>query len=324
MSPEAHNLEQLRMMTKVAHLYHNRGLVQSDIAQLLGLSQARVSRLLAAAEEANIIRTVVVPPIGLNSELEEALEKKFGLVQVHVVDASGETDSQRADTLARALATVFELLPLNDKVIGFTSWSRSMRRFVAALNKFPHAKARAVVELVGGIGEPGLQHEATTATERLANLIDAQPMFLRVPGVVATTDVKRAILDSDSHARATLAAMDNLDIALVGIGNLAFRSERVSEGNFFSLSQFDMIRGKGAVGEVDLRFLDANGKPIASKLDELVIGVTIEQLKKAERRIGVAGGKDKHEPTLAAIRGGLVNMLVTDQETAEYLLAQKD
>jgi DNA-binding transcriptional regulator LsrR (DeoR family) len=324
MSPEAHNLEQLRMMTKVAHLYHNRGLVQSDIAQLLGLSQARVSRLLAAAEEANIIRTVVVPPIGLNSELEEALEKKFGLVQVHVVDASGETDSQRADTLARALATVFELLPLNDKVIGFTSWSRSMRRFVAALNKFPHAKARAVVELVGGIGEPGLQHEATTATERLANLIDAQPMFLRVPGVVATTDVKRAILDSDSHARATLAAMDSLDIALVGIGNLAFRSERVSEGNFFSLSQFDMIQGKGAVGEVDLRFLDANGKPIASKLDELVIGVTLEQLKKAERRIGVAGGKDKHAPTLAAIRGGWINMLVTDQETAEFLLSQND
>jgi len=323
MSPELHNLEQLRMMTKVAHLYHNRNMVQSEIAQLLGLSQARVSRLLAAAEEANIIRTVVVPPIGLNSQLEEALEKKFGLLQVHLVDASGESDGQRADTLARALATVFELLPLNDKVIGFTSWSRSMRRFVAALNKFPHAKAKAVVELVGGIGEPSLQHEATTATERLANLIDATPMFLRVPGVVAATDVKRAILDGDAHARATLAAMDTLDIALVGIGNIAFRSERVSGGNFFSQSQFDMIEGKGAVGEVDLRFLDANGKPIASKLDELVIGVTLEQLKRAERRIGVSGGADKHPATLAAIRGGYVNTLVTDLETAEFLMSQE-
>jgi DNA-binding transcriptional regulator LsrR (DeoR family) len=324
LSPEAHNIEQLRMMTKVSHLYHNRGLVQSEIAQLLGLSQARVSRLLTAAEEANIIRTVVVPPMGLNSELEEAIEKKYGLLQVHVVDATGETDSQRADTLARALATVFELLPLNDKVIGFTSWSRSMRRFVDALNKFPHAKAKSVVELVGGIGEPGLQHEATTATERLANLIDAQPMFLRVPGVVATTDIKRAILEGDSHARATLAAMDELDIALVGIGNLAFRSERVSGGNFFSQSQFDMIKGKGAVGEVDLRFIDAKGKPIASKLDELVVGVNLEQLKRAERRIGVSGGADKHEVTLAALRGGWVNVLVTDLETAEFLLAQAD
>ncbi len=324
MSPEIHNIDQLRMMTKVAHLYHNRGMVQSEISATLGISQARVSRLLSAAVEAQIVRTVVVPPIGLNSTLEEALEEKFGLLEVHVVDAVGETDGERSETLGRALANIFELLPLKDKTIGFTSWSRSMRKFVDSLARFPHAKAKAVVELVGGIGEPGLQHEATTATERLAGLIDAQPMFLRVPGVVATTDVKRAILDSDGHARATLAAMDELDIALVGIGNLSFRSERVAEGNFFTQSQFDMVKGKGAVGEVDLRFVDENGKPVASKLDDLVIGVTLEQLKKAERRIGVAGGESKHLPALAAIRGGWVNVLVTDVETAEFLLAQKN
>jgi DNA-binding transcriptional regulator LsrR (DeoR family) len=323
MSPEVHNLDQLRMMTKVAHLYHNRGMVQSEISQTLGISQARVSRLLSAAVEAQIVRTVVVPPMGLNSTLEEALEQKFGLLEVHVVDAVGETDGERSETLGRALANIFEMLPLKDKTIGFTSWSRSMRKFVDSLARFPHAKAKAVVELVGGIGEPGLQHEATTATERLASLIDAQPMFLRVPGVVATTEVKRAILESDSHARATLAAMDDLDIALVGIGNLAFRSERVADGNFFTQSQFDMIKGKGAIGEVDLRFIDENGKPVESKLDELVIGVTLEQLKKAERRIGVSGGESKQIPTLAAIRGGWVNVLVTDVETAEFLLAQK-
>lgn len=321
MSPQQYDLDQLRMMTKVSHLYHNRGMVQSEIAQTLGLSQARVSRLLSAAEEAKIVRTIVVPPIGLNSVMEEALEQKFGLLQVHVVDAVGGTDSERAETLGRALASVFELLPLKDKVIGFTSWSRSMRKFVGSLNRFPHAKADSVVELVGGIGEPGLQHEATTATERLASFIDATPQFLRVPGVVPSVEVKDAILQSDSHARATLEAMNDIDIALVGIGNCAFRSGRVADGNFFSQEQFNLAKKKGAVGEVNLRFIDANGKPIKSELDDLVIGITLDQLSHAERRIGVSAGVEKHVPTLAAIRGGWVNVLVIDEETADFLLS---
>jgi len=81
-----------------------------------------------------------------------------------------------------------------------------------------------------------------------------------------------------------------------------------------------MAKRKGAVGEVNLRFIDANGKPIDSELNDLVIGITLEQLSKAERRIGVSAGIEKHEPTLAAIRGGWINVLVTDEETAEFLL----
>jgi len=320
MSPDPRDLDQLRMMTKVSHLYHNRGMVQSEIAKTLGLSQARVSRLLSAAEEANIVRTVVVPPPGLNSDLEQRLEQTFGLLEVHVVDASGENDEERAKTLGRALANVFEILPIDNKVIGFTSWSRSMRNFVGALSRFPHAKAQSVVEMLGGVGQPALQHEATTATERLSNLTDAQPLFLRVPGVVPSVDVKKAILESDLHARAALEAMNNLDIALVGMGNLAIRSDRLADGNFFTEEQFEAVRKAGAVGEINLRFIDAAGNPVATDVDELVIGVTLDQLKKADRRIGVSGGASKHEAALAAVRGGWINVLVTDEETAEYML----
>lgn len=322
MSPANPDLDQLRMMTKVSHLYHTRGMVQSEIAKTLGLSQARVSRLLSAAEEANIVRTIIVPPPGLNSDLEQRLEKEFGLLEVHVVDASGENDQERGVTLGRALANVFEILPIENKVIGFTSWSYSMRNFVNVLGRFPHAKAKAVVEMLGGVGQPSLQHEATVATERLATLTDGEPLFLRVPGVVTTVDMKDVILKSDPHARETLTALDNLDVALVGLGNCEIRSERVASGNFFTEEQFAKVRSLGAVGEINLRFIDKDGKPVESELDDLVIGVTLEQVKKADRRIGVAGGENKHAAALAAVRGGWINVLITDEETAEYLLAQ--
>ena len=313
------DLNQLRMMTKVSHQYHVLGMVQSEIAQQLGLSQARVSRLLSAALEANIVRTVVVPPPGLYSELEQRLEEEFGLVEVHVVDATGESEKERACTLGRALANVFEIMPFENKNIGFTSWSHSMRAFVDVLNR-PHAKAQHIVEMLGGVGQPGEQHLATQATENLATLTDGKAMFLRVPGVVPSVAVKTAILESDTFARSTLAAMNNLDIALVGLGSCEIRSEVMAGGNFFTTEQFDMIRGLGAVGEINLRFIDKNGTPVVSELDDLVIGVTLEQIKKADRRIGVSGDEAKRDAALAAVRGGWINVLITDEETADYLL----
>ena len=54
--------EQLRLITKIAVLYHEEGMGQADISKKLNLSQARVSRYLKAAEGEGIVRTTVVQP----------------------------------------------------------------------------------------------------------------------------------------------------------------------------------------------------------------------------------------------------------------------
>lgn len=313
-------LDQLRMMTKVARLYHSRGMVQTEIAQTLGLSQARVSRLLTAASDAKIIRTVVVVPEGLNTDLEEQLEEMFSLIEVHVVDMAGENEEQLTEVLGTTIASVFQIMPIDGKNIGFTSWSRSLRALVIHLQKFQHASARSIIEMLGGVGPPTVQHEAAIATQRLSKLTGAAPLFLRVPGVTATPQIRDDILENDPHARLCLEGLSQLDVALVGIGNCEIVSPLVAGDNFFSEAQFAMAKSLGAVGEINLRFIDSAGKPISSELDDLVIGITLDQLKATERRIGVAGGASKHAATLAVVRGGWVNVLVTDTETAEYLL----
>lgn len=314
------DLDQLRMMTKVSHLYHSKGQVQTEIARSLGISQARVSRLLSAAVEAGIVRTVVVTPAGLNAELEDQVESAFGLREVHVVDAAGESEVQRTETLGRALASVFRSYPIDGKTIGFTSWSRSMRRFVDNLPRFSHGKAKQVVEMLGGVGQPTIQHQATTATERFAKLTDAEPIFLRVPGVTPSVEVRDALLEADPFARRALEALDELDIALVGIGNATVVEPLVAGDNFFSEEEFEAAREAGAVGEINLRFMDEQGRALESELDPQVVGVTLEQLRRADQRIAVSGGESKHRALLAAVRGGWINVLVTDQESAQYLL----
>src|ERR687889_590864 len=81
---------QVRLMTKVAQMYHEQGIRQTDIATTLHISQAKVSRLLKRAVETGIVRTIVAVSHGVHTELEHALEQRFGLLEAVVVDVEGE------------------------------------------------------------------------------------------------------------------------------------------------------------------------------------------------------------------------------------------
>lgn len=314
------NVEGLRMMTKVSHLYHSKGMVQTDIAQKLGLSQARVSRLLSTAEEKGIVRRIVVAPLGLFSEIERRVEEKFGLDHVHIVDSAGENEEELMDSLGMALASVFHLMPIEGKTIGFTSWSRSLRSFVYSLSPFPRVGASKIIEMLGGVGQPSLQHIATSATESFGKLTNAETIFLRVPGVVSSVLMRQALLESDSHARQALMEFEALDIALVGIGTADASAHINQESNFFSTEQFEQAQAAGAVAEINLRFIDQQGRPVNTNLDDLVLGVSLDQLRKVKLKIGVSGGPSKLNATLAVANGKWVDVLVTDSDTANFLL----
>ena len=313
--------DQLRLVTRVAWLYHVRGLKQSEVAESLSLSQSRVSRLLEAAVGLGIVRTTVRVPSGLQLDLELALEETYGLREARVFDVADPDDESRLiGDLGLMLAGYLEESPLEGDVIGFTSWSRTLRETVRALNAPASARTRYVVEMLGDVGPPEVQHMAAEVTQQLARATGAQPRFLRVPGVVNSAEVRRTILENDSYARETLELLDGVDEALVGIGTCLIDPPLRPGDNFFTHAQFEHALELGAVGQVNLRFIDRDGNAISSELDDLVIGVSLDQLRACERTIAVGGGRSKHSAIRGALVGGWVNTLVTDVATAQRLL----
>ena len=318
------DLDQQRLTTKVAWLYHNRHLRQRDIAERLGISQSRVSRLLDLAVSTGIVQTTVVAPSGLHAEVEEELEQRYGLREAHVFDVAvgpGDDESHLIDSLGQLVASRLQAHPLEAEVIGLTSWSRSLRATVAGLHRV-QGSVGCVVEMLGDVGPVTLQHEAADATRQLAQLTGAEPLFLRIPGVVPNVQVRDTLLTYDPDARRALELLDRLDMALVGIGTCEIVPPLVAGENFFTDEQFQRAVELGAVGQVNLRFIAEDGSPIESELDELVVGVTLEQLRRADRVLAVAGGPSKYLAIRAALLGGWVNTLVTDLSTAEHLIAR--
>lgn len=311
-------VDHMRLMVKVARLYHTHGMRQTDIARRLKISQSRVSRLLTQAEEASVVRTVVAAPRAIHADLEDRVEAGYGIGEVHVIDTVSDDEAELGRDLAHATATLLHDLSLDAPVIGFTSWSRTLRQVVDALQPL-RTGTQWVVEMLGDLGPPAVQHDAARSTQRLATLVGAQPVYLRTPGVVPAPEVRDLLLSRDVHARRALGMLDDLDLALVGIG-ACFMDPTLSPGdNFFTEEQFARMREAGAAGEVCLHFIDADGRPVDGGVDNLVVGVSREQLRSARRRWAVAGGARKHDAVRAALAGGWVDTLVTDSVTAQHL-----
>lgn len=309
-----------RLVTKAARLYHTHGLRQTEIAERMQISQSKVSRLLQQAEDSGIVRTVVAAPVNLYPELEEAIEERFGVAEVHVVDTVSEDETELLNDLAVAAAHVLGALSMEAPIVAWTSWSRTLRATVDQLLPL-RLGTEMVVEMVGDLGAPDLQHEAARSTEKLASLLGAEPIFLRAPGVVPTREVAHALAGKDSYSRQALDLLDNIDLALVSIGSLE-PSEPLEVGrNFFTAAQLKAAGKAGAVGEICMRYVDATGQPVHTDLDDLTIGVTLEQLARARRRMAVVGGASKRAAIEAVLAGGWVDVLVTDRTTAHQLAA---
>lgn len=320
--PDRVSREHLRLLTKVARMYHEQGIRQPQIATQLHVSQPRVSRLLKRAVELGIVRTTVLTPPGVYGELEDAIEKRFGLDEVVVADTPETTQEQELlPSLGSAAATYLETTLTGRDRIGISSWSSTLLATVEAMRARPTPVADTVVQLLGGLGVITAQTHATRLTGRLSQLTGASSIYLTAPGLVACASTREAFA-TDPSVDVVFRAFKDLTMVLVGVGSLEPSQLLRASGNAIAESEQEALRGLGAVGDICLRFFDQDGAHIRSPLDERVVGISAEQLRAVRRRVAVAGGDRKYTAIRAAITGGWVNVLITDLGIAQRLVTE--
>lgn len=306
------------MIVQVARLYVERGMTQPAIAERLHISQSRVSRWLKEASERGIVRTVVLAPDGVYPELEEAIVQKFSLRQVLVVDADGDEKSVISALGATASGYLEATLEGGSRV-GLSSWSATLMSTVDSMLPLKRKQAEAVVQVMGGVGRPEVQVRATQLTARLAMLTGAEPRFLPTPGIVSSRSARDALFE-DPNVTAVAREWERLTDVLVGIGSLTPSELLKVSGNSVSEDEMESLRTLGAVGDVAMRFFDADGHLVDSELNDRVVGIGVEALRKIPRRVGIAGGERKFEAIRGAARGGWIDVLITDLGTARRLV----
>lgn len=309
--------DQLGLIVKIARMYYERKMRQQEIADVLSISQAKVSRMLKIAEERGIVRSIVEVPPGVHADLEEELERVLGLSSVAVVDAEGGLHPALGAAAAGYISNTLK----SGEVIGISSWSGSLLAAVNAMRPATSRKCDRVIQMFGGVGNPETQLQATRLVTQLARVTGAEPVFVPAPAVVGSARIQQA-LSGDPELQAVAAQWEEISVSIVGIGALEPSPLLARSGNAVTDAEREELSSRGAVGDVCLRFFDGAGKPIVSTFDKRIVGMSAAALLRVPRRIGIAGGLAKVEAIRAAARGRWVNVLITDVETAQALLTE--
>jgi DNA-binding transcriptional regulator LsrR (DeoR family) len=296
-------------------MYHEQKMSQADIADQLHVSQSRVSRWLTDAVRAGIVRTIVVAPPGIESDLEEAVAAKYGLQAVVIADVHSEDEASIIRALGAAAAGYLEVTLTGANRVGLSSWSSTLLATVDAMAPRNVKTAERIVQVIGGVGNPTVQVRATHLADRLASVTKGTPKYLPAPGIVSSRSGRDALLE-DAFVAEIAAEWDSLDTLLLGIGSIEPSPLLRDSGNSLGDDDLRDLAAAGAVGDVCLRFFDEHGALVDSGLNDRVLGISPQQLLNVGRRIGVAGGSRKYSAIKAAITGAWVNVLITDKATA--------
>ena len=309
------SLDYRRLLVKAARLYYENGLNQSEIGERLGLSRQKVQRILQEAHDQAVVQITIRPIIGVFSDLEHGLEERFGLAEAIVVETTTGGSNDARTTIARevgigAAEYLTRVIRPHDKIV--ISLGISLLGMVNALPHSSHTDATGVdvIQGLGGLGNPSQETHATQLVSRMAH----------APAVVGTRETRDSFM-RDPQVFRTLEMARHADMIFVGIGASNSAAYMVQDfWNVMQPSTIDELQSQGAVGSINLHHFDQQGRAFNSEFEERIIGLTLGEIQQIRRVIGVAGGAYKREAIRAALAGKLVNVLVTDHITAQYLL----
>jgi DNA-binding transcriptional regulator LsrR (DeoR family) len=318
---EATALQKARLLYRVAQAYYEQDLTQAEIADRFGISRIKVSRMLTRAREDGIVRISVVAPPGDSTALERDLEAAFGLVEAIVAEPDGSGYSDAVDAIGRAAAEYLVRVLEDGHTIGLT-WGNTVLAAVTALD-YANLPSCRVVQLLGGLGNIEAEVHGAELVRRAADRLGCKARNIHAPGIVASETVRDALI-ADPQVRDTLDLAKRADFALFGIGTLGPHSVLWDQSSALSAEDCRSLQKLGVVGDIALRFFDAEGLPVANPFTNRTIGLDLADLHRIPRRIGIAGGIEKAPALRAALTARLVNVLVTDSRTAAALLQQEE
>ncbi|TCP31329.1 deoxyribonucleoside regulator [Scopulibacillus darangshiensis] len=307
--------EKLKKVIEAARLYYMLDYNQNQIAKTLGVSRPTVSRLLQTAKSEGIVQITIVDKTEDDETLSKELEQKFNLKKAIVVSIPQYEDHYLKNHLGEKAAGFLAEIVKDGDALGVT-WGTTLYHVAVELKR-TYVKDVKVVQLKGGSSHSETNTYASEILYLFGKAFNSSPLNLPLPAIVDHVVVKQA-MEADRHIRKILDAGKQTNIAIFTCGPIKSESLLFQLG-YFTEEDWQMISTKAA-GDICSRFFDKEGKICNPSLNERTLGIELEELKKKEYSILVAGGPQKVNAIHGALKGDYANVLITDQFTARVLL----
>lgn len=296
----------------VARRHFLDGESKVDLASSLGISRFKVARLLEAARGSGMVRIEIVSPLGIDTERSERLRERLGLRHCVVVPGAG---MQAGPGVSSAAAALLSEVVADRDVLGLP-WSRTVSRMVDALERLPPIP---VVQLSGAMVTPEEDSSSVDVVRRAARIAGGGRHVFYSP-LLLDDAASAEVMRRQPAVREALDHVDDVTLAVIGLG--AWGEGMSTIHAVLSDAERTAVTDAGAVGEAAGVFFGADGAVVETPLTGRIVGLTGTQLHGIRHVIAIAHGIGKVEAITAAVRGDLVDSLVTTSETADALLAR--
>lgn len=299
--------------TRAAWLYYMEGLTQDAVAQSLGMTRARVLRMLASCREDGTVQITVTSPLTRCVTLERRIEKRHGIERAVVIPRP-QDPAETAALIGAATGTYLASVLGDGMTIGL-GWGRTLSSSLPALPQKQFGKL-TVVSLLGGLTRATAFNPSEFAW-RFADRLGAECFMMAAPVFAPDAHVRDALIHH-SGMEDVFTQAGRLDVALVSVGELSPNSTLVRY-NLLSQEDVGSLARAGAVGDILCRFIDADGRMLDHPLNDRVISADPTLLRRSRRVVLSSGGWEKASVVLAAVRLLKPEVLITDEVVAEVL-----
>lgn len=305
----------LDQKVRAAWMYYIAGQNQSEIASQLGPSRPVVQRLIAAAKEEGIVSISLHHPVANCLDYAQLLQEKYRLIECNIVPAFNEESTLDSVSFGCYQLMARYLQDDKEKIIGLGS-GLTLKKALQRID-FDSQNTRCVA-LISAMDADGQCNYYDDVPLLLTSKIKAKYYQWPAPRYAQTQEEYDMWCTSRLFCSVSAVAR-RADVIFVGIGPLGTQSPIFKDG-FINQAQMDELTARGGIGEIMGRFIDAEGGVVDSEINRMITSYDIRQNQCP--RIAVACGEYKRPAILAALKGGWINGLVTDEHTARWLLTR--
>ena len=297
---------------RVAWLYYMENLTQAEIGERLGLTRARVNRILSEARHSGVVNIRLNSAFANCIELEHQLQQQCELEDA-VVIPSPENPEQLSSLIGMAAGAYLSKFLSEKKLhtIGI-GWGATLRETIRHVTPAEYPDLW-VVSMMGGLSR-GLELNTFEIAGELARRLHAKCSYLAAPIYASSKRSRDTFLSQEVYAE-VLNRADRIDLALLSMGDLSPQSLLVRHGLPPDVSAED-LRAAGAVGDVLGQYLDQSGRPINHGINSRAIALSLEKLVRAPTVMLIAGGTNKVPVIAASLLGRIGKLLITDEKAA--------
>jgi DNA-binding transcriptional regulator LsrR (DeoR family) len=321
-------LEDEMLMARAAWLYYVGGLNQEATARRLGITRARVNKLLQDARETGLVSiTINRTNVGL-LPVEEEIRNKFGLdfcicTPALGSDRKGDEASEvlqgfafRAVGAAAAAHLRTHLAEKEDAVIG-TGWGRTLQQMTLQLAGVKAPRAR-FISVMGSL-TANSAYNPFEVVHAFARSTGGEGFVLPVPFIADSVEDRKVLLSQRSVQRA-LEIGRSASVAYISIGELTEES-LLRRQKMLTAAELVELRAAGAVGDTNGIFFDDDGRPVDHPLNHRTLALGLDELRKANA-VGLIAGRSKVRAAHAFLKSGTAKGLIIDGDTALLLMKQ--